>query len=187
MSLLRERRRWDLNPRLVAQHTISSRADSAALALLRDCSLVRLTVATPPDEPAGGDLGGTSCHLDVMCVTWWFLFPTFRCHLIAVGWARIEGWRWSRGSGPTWSSAVSTRVASGSSVSPASVREQLTEATDVPVPITPPPGAATTPDSSWPNSGDGRRVGVRPGRAASLDSRRPVAGCGGRVLRNGRS
>src|SRR5581483_38383 len=28
------RRRWDLNPRLVAQHTISSRADSAALALL---------------------------------------------------------------------------------------------------------------------------------------------------------
>ncbi len=32
-----------MNPRLVAQHTISSRADSAALALLRDCSLVRLT------------------------------------------------------------------------------------------------------------------------------------------------
>src|ERR1700753_3302475 len=41
-----ERRRWDLNPRLVAQHTISSRADSAALALLRDCSLVRLTART---------------------------------------------------------------------------------------------------------------------------------------------
>src|SRR5579875_296255 len=29
-----ERRRWDLNPRWVAPHTISSRADSAALALL---------------------------------------------------------------------------------------------------------------------------------------------------------
>ena len=40
-----ERRRWDLNPRLVAQHTISSRADSAALALLRACSPVRLTAA----------------------------------------------------------------------------------------------------------------------------------------------
>ena len=34
-----------MNPRLVAQHTISSRADSDALALLRDCSLVRLTAA----------------------------------------------------------------------------------------------------------------------------------------------
>ena len=34
-----------MNPRLVAQHTISSRADSAALALLRACSPVRLTAA----------------------------------------------------------------------------------------------------------------------------------------------
>ena len=48
LSLLPKRRRWDLNPRLVAQHTISSRADSAALALLRDCSQVRLTAATGP-------------------------------------------------------------------------------------------------------------------------------------------
>ena len=46
-----ERRRWDLNPRLVAQHTISSRADSAALALLRDCSLVRLTAPPGADGP----------------------------------------------------------------------------------------------------------------------------------------
>ena len=30
-----ERRRWDLNPRTLAGHTISNRADSAALALLR--------------------------------------------------------------------------------------------------------------------------------------------------------
>ena len=30
-----ERRRWDLNPRKVALHTISNRADSAALALLQ--------------------------------------------------------------------------------------------------------------------------------------------------------
>ena len=30
------RRRWDLNPRWVAPHTISNRADSAALALLRE-------------------------------------------------------------------------------------------------------------------------------------------------------
>ncbi len=29
------RRRWDLNPRKVSLHTISNRADSAALALLR--------------------------------------------------------------------------------------------------------------------------------------------------------
>ena len=54
-----ERRRWDLNPRLVAQHTISSRADSAALALLRDCSLVRLTIHVwprpcPPRPSPGG-------------------------------------------------------------------------------------------------------------------------------------
>jgi len=49
LSPVSERRRWDLNPRLVAQHTISSRADSAALALLRDCSLVRLTVPPGPD------------------------------------------------------------------------------------------------------------------------------------------
>ena len=48
---LSERRRWDLNPRLVAQHTISSRADSAALALLRDCSQVRLTVAPGTNCP----------------------------------------------------------------------------------------------------------------------------------------
>ena len=40
-----------MNPRLVAQHTISSRADSAALALLRDCSLVRLTAAPGTDGP----------------------------------------------------------------------------------------------------------------------------------------
>jgi hypothetical protein len=40
-----------LNPRLVAQHTISSRADSAALALLRNCSLVRLTGAVAPAGP----------------------------------------------------------------------------------------------------------------------------------------
>jgi len=30
-----QRRRWDLNPRKVALHTISNRADSAALALLQ--------------------------------------------------------------------------------------------------------------------------------------------------------
>jgi hypothetical protein len=29
------RRRWDLNPRKVSPHTISNRADSAALALLQ--------------------------------------------------------------------------------------------------------------------------------------------------------
>ena len=33
-----ERRRWDLNPRTLAGHTISNRADSAALALLRQAS-----------------------------------------------------------------------------------------------------------------------------------------------------
>ncbi len=50
-----ERRRWDLNPRLVAQHTISSRADSAALALLRGCSLVRLTIRVwLPFRPSSG-------------------------------------------------------------------------------------------------------------------------------------
>jgi hypothetical protein len=38
-----------LNPRLVAQHTISNRADSAALALLPECSLVRLA-ETPISE-----------------------------------------------------------------------------------------------------------------------------------------
>ncbi len=48
-----------MNPRLVAQHTISSRADSAALALLRDCSLVRLTIHVwprpyPPRPSPGG-------------------------------------------------------------------------------------------------------------------------------------
>jgi hypothetical protein len=44
----RARRRWDLNPRLVAQHTISNRADSAALALLPECSLVRLAETPRP-------------------------------------------------------------------------------------------------------------------------------------------
>ena len=53
LSPVSERRRWDLNPRLVAQHTISSRADSAALALLRDCSQVRLTVPPRPDCSTG--------------------------------------------------------------------------------------------------------------------------------------
>ena len=58
-SVLPKRRRWDLNPRLVAQHTISSRADSAALALLRDCSQVRLTAATDPQRRAGRRAAGT--------------------------------------------------------------------------------------------------------------------------------
>ena len=35
-NLAGERRRWDLNPWTLAGHTISSRADSAALALLRE-------------------------------------------------------------------------------------------------------------------------------------------------------
>ena len=43
-----------MNPRLVAQHTISSRADSAALALLRDCSLVRLTAQPGIDGATDG-------------------------------------------------------------------------------------------------------------------------------------
>ena len=41
------RRRWDLNPRLLSQHTISNRADSAALARLLDCSPLRLAESTP--------------------------------------------------------------------------------------------------------------------------------------------
>ena|ERR1039458_3320310 len=71
LSLLRERRRWDLNPRLVAQHTISSRADSAALALLRDCSLVRLTAATALDQPTGAGIRRPSYHAAVIFVTPW--------------------------------------------------------------------------------------------------------------------
>jgi hypothetical protein len=46
------RRRWDLNPRLLSQHTISNRADSAALARLRDCSLVKLAEGTPGETEA---------------------------------------------------------------------------------------------------------------------------------------
>ena len=49
-----------MNPRLVAQHTISSRADSAALALLRACSPVRLTAAgvLGGDALVTGAIGG---------------------------------------------------------------------------------------------------------------------------------
>ena len=47
------RRRWDLNPRLLSQHTISNRADSAALARLRDCSPVRLAEAVAVEPGAG--------------------------------------------------------------------------------------------------------------------------------------
>ena len=64
-----------MNPRLVAQHTISSRADSAALALLRDCSLVRLTVATPPDEPTGVGTIGFVVALSGHCCHWVVTFP----------------------------------------------------------------------------------------------------------------
>jgi hypothetical protein len=44
----RPRRRWDLNPRLLSQHTISNRADSAALARLLDSSPVRLVETRLP-------------------------------------------------------------------------------------------------------------------------------------------
>jgi len=45
-----------LNPRLVAQHTISNRADSAALALLPECSPVRLVEAAPAERGTSLDL-----------------------------------------------------------------------------------------------------------------------------------
>jgi hypothetical protein len=52
-----ERRRWDLNPWTLAGHTISSRADSAALALLRAAS------AASGEYPLLG-------RLDVLCGGW---------------------------------------------------------------------------------------------------------------------
>src|ERR1700753_3974797 len=65
-----ERRRWDLNPRLVAQHTISSRADSAALALLRDCSLVRLTAPPYPVGPFRAQILATARLWGYLDVAW---------------------------------------------------------------------------------------------------------------------
>jgi hypothetical protein len=62
------RRRWDLNPRWVAPHTISNRADSAALARLQSClggSPKRLPAAHAGPRPRAASLA--SCRAGVGC------------------------------------------------------------------------------------------------------------------------